>query len=273
MRRFRGLLAGTTALTFVLVLLGIYTAGSGSGLACAQRWPFCDGAVFGLFPATWPSFVEWFHRFVAMVTGFAILGTTYAAWRHQSDRRVRYATVLATVFLPVQVFLGAQTVLTYTFASRALHFVTALTILTSLVAATAWTLPTPPRERVVRVLAASAVLVPAALAANPRVLVTLLPEVQILVSYALGLGGYVALVAATLWLAGQGRLATARRGTLAAAGLVAATLTLRRLVYADLVPLVDLVATGLAVSLVLAALVLVRQADVSMPSPGAVRSD
>lgn len=271
MRRFRRLLAGTTLLTFLLVLLGIYTAASGSGLACAQRWPFCDGAVLGLFPATWPSFVEWFHRFVAMVTGFAILGTTYAAWRYQPDRRVRYATLLATVFLPVQVFLGAQTVYTYTLNSRALHFVTALVILTSLVAATAWSLPTPSRERLVQVLAAPAVLAPAALAFGPAGLLVFSPTVQV-GTYALGLSGFAALVAAALWLPDEGRSATARQGALLAAVLLAATLTLRRLVYTDPLPLVDLLATGLAVSLVLASLVLVRQADVAVPGPDAVRS-
>jgi len=264
--RFRRLLAGTTGLTFALLLLGVYTAASGSGLACAQRWPFFDGAVLGLFPATWPSFVEWFHRLVAMITGVAILGTTYAAWRHQSDRRVAYATTVATALLPAQVLLGAETVFSYTLASRALHFVTALTILASLVAALAWTLPAD-RWRVERLLGAAAVFAPLALALGPQGLLAFSPTVQA-VGYALGLAAFAALVAATLLLRGTGRQSTARAGALAAAALVAATLVIRRLVYTDLLPLVDLLATGVAVSLALAALVLVVRSEQGVVGSG-----
>ena len=99
--RFRHLAAATTGLTFALILLGVYTAAAGAGLACGARWPLCNGAVFGLFPANWPSFIEWFHRLVAMVTGFFILGTTYAAWRHGKGRRTRIASTIALVVLPV----------------------------------------------------------------------------------------------------------------------------------------------------------------------------
>lgn len=270
--RFRRLVAGTTGLTFVLLLLGIYTAATGSGLACAQRWPFCDGAVFGLFPATWPSFVEWFHRLVAMVTGFAILGTAVAAWRRGADRAVRSATVVAVVLLPVQVLLGAETVLTYTLWSRAFHFVTALTIFGSLVAATAWTWPSPDRERLARALGVVAGLVLVSFALGPRGLLPWTPLVQA-ASYATGLGGLAALLAVGIWLPGTGRLATARRGAFAAAVLVAPTFVARRLVYTDLLPVVDLAATALAVALVLAALLLVQRAESPPARTGPVRSD
>jgi cytochrome c oxidase assembly protein subunit 15 len=135
--RFRQLLAGTTALTFGLILLGVYTGAIGAGLSCAGRWPLCDGWL-GLFPATWPSFVEWFHRLVAMITGFAILGTAIAAWRGDHERRIRYATGVATVVLPVQILLGANTIFNFGVVAQVAHHAAALTILTALVAATAW---------------------------------------------------------------------------------------------------------------------------------------
>ncbi len=134
---FRHLAATTTGLTFSLILLGVYTGAIGAGLACEARWPLCDGWM-GLFPATWPSFVEWFHRLVAMVTGFFILGTTYAAWRHTDSTRIRRASTLALAVLPVQVLLGANTIFNFGATAQVLHHAAALTILTSLVAATAW---------------------------------------------------------------------------------------------------------------------------------------
>ena len=142
---FRHLAATTTGLTFGLILLGVYTGAIGAGLACAGRWPLCDGWM-GLFPATWPSFIEWFHRLVAMITGFTILGTAYAAWRHQSSTRIRRAATLALAVLPVQVALGANTIWNFGVAAQVLHHGAALTILVSLVATTAWAFeqaPTP----------------------------------------------------------------------------------------------------------------------------------
>ena len=136
--RFRHLAAVTTGLTFALILLGVYTAAAGAGLSCGARWPLCNGAVFGLFPANWPSFIEWFHRLVAMVTGFFILGTTYVAWRHGKSRRTRIASTVALVVLPVQVLLGGATVKVYTALVQVTHHAAALVIFAALVATTVW---------------------------------------------------------------------------------------------------------------------------------------
>lgn len=129
-------LAGTTAgLTFGLILLGVYTGATGAGLACAGRWPLCDG-VLGLFPATWPSFVEWFHRFVAMIAGFFILGTAVAAWRGGYDRRIRSLSAAALLLTPVQVLLGANTIFNFGVWAQVLHHGAALLIFAALVATT-----------------------------------------------------------------------------------------------------------------------------------------
>jgi len=132
---FRRYLAVTTVGAFALILLGVYTGKLGAGLACQGRWPFCDGWL-GLFPATWPSFVEWFHRLVAMVVGFMILGGAVVAWRGDYDRRIRYALAVATVLLPVQIFFGANTVLNFGVAASMLHQTAAQIIFAALVVAT-----------------------------------------------------------------------------------------------------------------------------------------
>jgi len=126
----------TTALTGALVALGVYTAATGSGLACSQQWPLCDG---GVLPQTLPSFIEWFHRLVAMVTGFAIVGVVAAAWRGDQNRRTALYATAALVLLPFQISVGAITVTLdgaipwgYSVPTHAAHLLFALSIFTAL---------------------------------------------------------------------------------------------------------------------------------------------
>ena len=142
-RRFRTLAGVTTGLTFVLILLGLHTGSTGGGLSCGTQWPLCNGWL-GLFPANWASFFEWFHRFVAMVVGFLLLGWLYGVWRWQDDRRVRYAVTAAIAILPVQIVLGGVTTTAggmfprgFNPAIMTAHFTTATTIFSLLVYATA----------------------------------------------------------------------------------------------------------------------------------------
>jgi cytochrome c oxidase assembly protein subunit 15 len=148
-RRFRPLAGVTTALTFVLILLGLHTGSTGGGLSCWTRWPLCDGWM-GLFPANWASFVEWFHRLVAMVVGFLLLGWLYGVWRWQDDRRVRYSVTAAIAILPVQIVLGGVTTTAgglfprgFNPAIMTAHFTTATLIFALLVYATARLFGTP----------------------------------------------------------------------------------------------------------------------------------
>ncbi|MFB6310767.1 MAG: COX15/CtaA family protein [Salinirussus sp.] len=134
---FRHLAATAAGLAFALILLGVYTGAAGAGLACAGRWPFCDGFL-GLFPANWPSFIEWFHRLVAVITGFVILGTAIAAYRGDHERRIRIAALLALVVLPVQILLGANTIFNFGVWAQVLHHGAAQVIFGALVAAAAW---------------------------------------------------------------------------------------------------------------------------------------
>jgi len=210
------LAVGTTALTFVLMLLGVWTAVGGYGLTCQGRWPVCDGAVAGLFPANFGSFVEWFHRLVAMVTGFAILGTTALAWYRGAHRTVRAAFTLALVLTPLQIVLGALTVDTYERVVLATHFGSALAILTLFAVGTAlltdrW--PGTPQLAAAGVgaTALAAVLAPDVLVVHP---------VWLHVTYvALALAGFLALLfaAVTPSPAGMRPRVAAALGTVAVA--------------------------------------------------------
>ncbi len=131
----RHYLAVTTVSTFFLILLGVYTGKIGAGLACEARWPLCDGWM-GLFPANWPSFVEWFHRLVAMIVGFMIIGAALLAWRGDYGKYLTYATGLAAVLLPVQILFGANTVLNFGVMASMVHQIAAQLIFGALVIAT-----------------------------------------------------------------------------------------------------------------------------------------
>ena len=140
----RAVAAITAGLTFFLVLLGEFTAASGAGATCNYTYPGCDGQLspIGL---TIPQFIEWFHRLIAMLTGYVILGNAVVLWRAYPGTRISRAGWLAALLLPAQVFLGGVTV---TFATlfpggysppvQLLHFSTAFAIFVALVAALVW---------------------------------------------------------------------------------------------------------------------------------------
>ena len=108
-----------TGLTFILLMVGVYTKEVGSDLTCGMKWPMCDGAIYGLFPANLPSAIEWSHRFLALVVGILILVALYKSWEiHGSKSRITKAVLLAVLLLPMQVILGALTVVKFELFSR-----------------------------------------------------------------------------------------------------------------------------------------------------------
>ncbi|KAB1187772.1 heme A synthase [Haloferax sp. MBLA0077] len=259
--RLRRLLAGAAAMTGVLMVLGVYTAASGAGLTCAGRWPFCDGFL-GLFPANWGSFIEWFHRLVAMLTGFLILGTTVKAWREGVDPRVRWALVVATVILPFQIVLGALTVTEYEWVILTAHYVVATSIFTAVVAAAAWGLVDRGIPRIADAIRLALVGAPIMLVLAPHSFVSFGPLTQA-TYYLVGLATYAALVAATLWASAAhstradvyGRL---RLITAPASVVVVALLIAGRQVYGPTLQLAHLGGTVVALVLVVAAAIVVR---------------
>ena len=124
--RFRKLVALTTAMTFVLVVLGAFVRLSDAGLGCPD-WPGCYGNLTPHLSAdniraaevTQPSgpvsmakaWKEMVHRYLAMVVGALIAAIMFATWR---NRRVwNQSPALATLLSGAVIFqaaLGAWTV-------------------------------------------------------------------------------------------------------------------------------------------------------------------
>lgn len=219
-RRFAGF---TTGLTLSLIALGVYTAATGSGLACAQQWPLCDG---GVLPQSLPSFIEWSHRLVAMITGWFIVATAVWAWRGDESLRTRAFATLAAVLLPLQIGIGAVTVTLngllpggYSTPTQAAHLAVALLIFGSLTLATLYAArPERDWQRTARgglVVAAIALSV-GGVFSRVTAVPTYSPAAQALF-YAVSLLAIAGLIAAIVSLprAGHGRLGLGAAGAIA----------------------------------------------------------
>lgn len=85
LRGFRRLAAGTTAATFVLIVVGGVVRVSDSGLGCGaagsgtQGWPLCGGRLVPFIETH--SIVEYSHRVLAAIVGLAILLLAWQALR------------------------------------------------------------------------------------------------------------------------------------------------------------------------------------------------
>ena len=178
---FSHLLVTTAVLVAATILLGVATKATGTGLACDANWPLCDGGLFNLFPANFPSFFEWIHRVVAAVAGIFIVATAVAAWLGTVDSKVTAAVVLGMVLTPIQVYLGRETVLGYEMLVLDFHFWTALVIFVLFIAATVWVLAgkfTAPH--VAGALVVGVVSVPVHVALSPVFIGTYTPVIQTL---------------------------------------------------------------------------------------------
>lgn len=115
--RLQRLAWATLGTTLVLVAVGGYTRGSGSGYGCQDRWPLCEnGAAGGLLPR-WEHhmIVEWTHRWVAAFVGVLALATAVTAWRarrggQRPARSVVAPAVTAVVLVTAQAYLGRMVV-------------------------------------------------------------------------------------------------------------------------------------------------------------------
>jgi len=273
---FRRFAAFTTALTLTLMMLGVYTAATGSGLACSAQWPLCDN---GLLPQSIPSFIEWFHRLVAMVTGFFIVGTAGWAWR-RDDRRVRVASTAALVLLPLQVGIGAVTVTLngmlptgYSVPTHGAHLFTALSIFGSLTLATLWasdgSYARPPRERIrSALLGALGVLALSALLSRVTFVLSYTPAAQAaFVGVTLALAA--TLLAATLWLArSEGPAVAALPGGALALTVLVLALGRDLVLYSPTIRLFNGLAFLLAAALVAVAAWVVSRREESARRPG-----
>ena len=239
---FRQFALFTTGLTGVLIALGIYTSATGSGLACSQQWPLCDG---GVLPQTIPSFFEWFHRLVAMIAGFVIVGLVAAAWRGDQDRRTALYATAALVLLPFQISIGAITVTLngaipwgYSVPTHAAHLLFALSIFTALVLATLSAMAggheRSALERSRLAIGAAVVLLPANfLVSRVTTVIEYGPAGQ--AAFILtALAAFAALLAAAVWLP-ETRLAQYRPGVIVSGAAMFLVMLLGRdlVVYTD----------------------------------------
>jgi cytochrome c oxidase assembly protein subunit 15 len=97
--------------TYALMVWGGYVTLGGYGLGCGTFWPTCNGAIFPVL--SWPTFVEYVHRLLTIVTGILLLTSTALVWR-MKPRPVgpSRAMALAIILLIVQSALGGDVVVT-----------------------------------------------------------------------------------------------------------------------------------------------------------------
>jgi protoheme IX farnesyltransferase len=107
--RFQKLATASVVLTLVLVTIGVVVRATGSGMGCPD-WPLCHGQIIPPLE-DYRAWIEWVHRGVAVVIGFAILGLAFVAVRDHRDRPSLLWPSLAAVGLVVfQAWLGRETV-------------------------------------------------------------------------------------------------------------------------------------------------------------------
>ena len=120
---FQRLALGTTAATYVLILVGGLVRASGAGLGCPD-WPRCFGSWIppGAAADLPPQFdvsqfnptlmwTEYLNRLLGVTVGFLILATTISAWRnHRREARITWSITAALLLTGFQGWLGGRVV-------------------------------------------------------------------------------------------------------------------------------------------------------------------
>ena len=99
--------------TFILIGIGGFTRGSGSGYGCSDRWPLCEnGLLWGLLPrGEYHMIVEWLHRWVAAIVGILILSTAISIKRNIQNNQIALNLSIAAVFaVIIQALIGRSVV-------------------------------------------------------------------------------------------------------------------------------------------------------------------
>ena len=94
-----------------LLFFGALVTGTSSALGCLTDWPLCRGE---LIPNTTElqTYVNWFHRFLALLTGLVLAYTTLVAWRNKDRQHGAWvAAALMLSFFVIQAVVGGAVVL------------------------------------------------------------------------------------------------------------------------------------------------------------------
>lgn len=120
---FQKLALWTTAITYLLILVGGLVRVSGAGLGCPD-WPRCFGSWIPPASAAElpPQFdasqfnpalmwTEYLNRLLGVTVGFSILATAISAWRnHRREPRILWTTIAAFVLVGYEGWLGGRVV-------------------------------------------------------------------------------------------------------------------------------------------------------------------
>ncbi len=134
----------TVAATLILVAVGGFTRGSGSGFGCADQWPLCqDGLLGGLLPrAEFHMIVEWSHRWLAALVGVLAVATAIVAWR-RARRWIAWVAISGVVTIGIQAWVGRLVVVKHLDADLvSLHLVISMTVAALITVVAVATTPT-----------------------------------------------------------------------------------------------------------------------------------
>lgn len=99
----------TTALSFVIILMGALVRGSGATLACVD-WPLCNGEVFPVNQGQL-ALVHMLHRFAVVALGISLLLMVWYTRRDRPDQQTSTLAVLSLLAYLAQAAVGAFFVL------------------------------------------------------------------------------------------------------------------------------------------------------------------
>ncbi len=132
------LIAAATMGVYILIMAGATTAIADATAACSG-WPTCNGE---LLPSGEPDqLIAWSHRVIALVVGGLVLVASATGIRSSTDTRVRGVLGGALLLYPLQVGLGALTVVDGpSMALSGMHLLAGVGIFVGLLLSLAWLL-------------------------------------------------------------------------------------------------------------------------------------
>ena len=93
-----------------LLFFGALVTGTNSALGCLTDWPLCRGELIP-YTTELPTYINWFHRFFALVTGLVLAYTMLVAWRNKDQQHGAWITsTLMLSFFVVQALIGGAVV-------------------------------------------------------------------------------------------------------------------------------------------------------------------